>query len=205
MSKMRKNSFQGKFIVFEGLDGSGKTTQAKLLASYFQDSGQDTLLTCEQTKGPIGRLISKALVKEIDLPAQSLQLLFVADRVDHLAKEIIPALKSGKMVISDRYFWSTVAYGSLGLNRDWLVNLHRYCLRPDLVVFIKTSPDTCLDRIEKRGKGKSIFEAKKKLARVNKTYYWLIERFADRSIVVDGNVSPRIIAQNVVELISKRL
>jgi dTMP kinase len=148
---MRKNNFLGKFIVFEGLDGSGKTTQAKILADRLKDSGWETLLTYEQTKGPVGRLISKTLVRKVDLPAQSLQLLFVADRVDHLTKKVVPALELGKIVVSDRYFWSTVAYGSLRLDRDWLVSLHRYCLDPDLVVFIDTSPTICLERIKKRG------------------------------------------------------
>jgi dTMP kinase len=202
---MRKNNFLGKFIVFEGLDGSGKTTQAKILADRLKDSGWETLLTYEQTKGPVGRLISKTLVRKVDLPAQSLQLLFVADRVDHLTKKVVPALELGKIVVSDRYFWSTVAYGSLRLDRDWLVSLHRYCLDPDLVVFIDTSPTICLERIKKRGEERSIFESRSRLARVSKTYHWLVKKFLKRSVIIDGNGGPVEVSRIVAESVSKRL
>jgi len=202
---MRKNNFLGKFIVFEGLDGSGKTTQAEILARRLKKSGREALLTYEQTKGSVGRLISKALVKKIDLPAQSLQLLFVADRVEHLEKEVIPALKSGKIVVSDRYFWSTVAYGSLRLDRDWLVSLHRYCLEPDLVVFIETSPTVCLERIKKRGEERSVFEARSRLIRVDKTYRWLAKKFFERSVIINGGGEPAEVSKAVAESVSRRL
>lgn len=205
MLKMRKNNFSGKFIVFEGLDGSGKTTQAEILATRFKKSGREALLTYEQTKGPVGRLISKVLMKKIDLPAQALQFLFVADRVDHLEKEVIPALKLGKIVISDRYFWSTVAYGSLRLDRDWLVSLHRYCLEPDLVIFIEVDPTICLERIKKRGGERSVFEVQKKLAKVNKTYHWLVKKFPKKSVIIDGSGEPAEVAKIVAESVSGRL
>lgn len=205
MLKMKENNFSGKLIVFEGLDGSGKTTQAEVLTSRLNDSGREALLTYEQTKGPVGHLISKVLIKKIDLPAQTLQFLFVADRIDHLEKQVIPALKSGKIVISDRYFWSTVAYGSLQLDRDWLISLHRYCLEPDLVIFIEVSPAICLERIKKRGGERSVFEAQKKLAKVNRTYHWLVKKFPKKSVIIDGSGKPTEVAKIVAESVSGRL
>lgn len=202
---MKKNNFSGKLIVFEGLDGSGKTTQAEILASRLKKAGREVLLTYEQTKGPIGRLISKALIKKINLPAQALQFLFVADRVDHLERKVIPALKSGKIVISDRYFWSTVAYGSLQLDRDWLINLHRYCLEPDLVIFIEVDPAICLERIKKRGSKRSVFEVQKKLAKVNKTYHWLVKKFPQKSVIIDGSGKPVEVAKIVAKSVPGRL
>ena len=94
---------QGKFIVFEGLDGSGLSTQSTMLKEYLLKIGRKTVLTKEQTDNFIGGLIKSSLKEQIRISPLTLQLMFVADRSHHLDSEIEPALKEGKIVISDRY------------------------------------------------------------------------------------------------------
>ncbi len=111
---MRKSA-KGKFIVFEGLDGSGQSTQAQLLKNYLEkEKNISPVLTKEPTREtPIGVLIRQVIQKEISVSPTALQLLFCADRSEHLEKVIKPALENGQWVISDRYFYSTMAFGSL--------------------------------------------------------------------------------------------
>jgi len=188
----------GKFIVIEGLDGSGKTTQVNFLASALKRKGKKTVVTFEPTKGRIGQLIDYYLKKKVVLPPASLQLLFVADRLAHVQSLIKPALKEGKIVISDRFSWSTVAYGSIsGLDSRWLLSLHRYCLIPDLFIFLKVKPEICLRRISKREEVKELFEKKEKLHRAEVAYDFLRQSFVDKTILVDGERTPQAIAKEI--------
>ena len=193
---------RGKFIVIEGLDGCGKTTQVKLLAEKMREQGKEVVETNEPTKGLVGKLIRQVLEKKVILPSNALQLLFVADRGDHLRQTIKPALSAGKVVISDRYLWSTVAYGSLNLDKNWLLSLHRYCPYPDVSIFLEVKPKICLQRIGLRGEGKTIFEEEEKLRRVWQTYQWLAKKFGEDIIMVDGERKPEIISREILNKIS---
>lgn len=118
---MYKNPYTGKFIAFEGLDGAGSTTQAGKLTVYLKERLKKVHLTKEPTNNLIGGLIRGQLTKEWRTGPECLQLLFTADRAHHLEKEVIPLLKQEITVITDRYFFSSVAFGSLGIDdRDWL-------------------------------------------------------------------------------------
>ncbi len=188
---------QGKFVVIEGLDGSGKSTQLKLLSGELTKLNQPCLITREPTGARVGKLIRRVLGGELELPLDALQLLFVADRRDHLAKTIEPALAAGKIVVCDRYFWSTIAYGTLEFDKEWLLSLHRYCRRPDLTIFINVSPVECLRRIQSRGEVKSIFEKRQELGKIQRSYEWLTKKFADSTIIVDGERKPEQISQEI--------
>jgi len=192
---------RGRFIVIEGLDGCGKTTQVRLLAEKLRERGKEVVETNEPTKGLIGKLIRQVLEKKVILPSDALQLLFIADRSDHLKRTVKPALSAGKIVVSDRYFWSTIAYGSLNLDKSWLLSLHRYCLYPDVSIFLKVKPKVCLQRIGSRGKGETIFEEEEKLRRVWQTYQWLAEKFPEKVIMVDGERKPEIISREILNKI----
>jgi len=192
---------RGKFIVIEGLDGCGKTTQVELLAEELREQGEKVIETNEPTGGLIGKLIRQVLEKKAVLSSDALQLLFVADRLDHLRNEIEPTLKRGEMVICDRYLWSTVAYGSLNLDKNWLLSLHRYCSYPDISIFLEVEPKTCLQRIGLRGKGKTIFEEEGKLRKVWQVYQWLAEKFPKRVIIVDGEREPEKINREILNKI----
>jgi len=187
-----------KFIVIEGLDGCGKTTQVKLLAEKLRKQGEKVIETDEPTKGPVGKLIRQVLEKKVILPPNALQLLFVADRGDHLRRTIKPALSAGKIVISDRYLWSTIAYGSLNLDKNWLLSLHRYCLYPNISIFLEVKPKICLQRIGLRGEGKTIFEEEEKLRKVWQIYQWLAKKFGEDIIIIDGERKPEVISREIL-------
>jgi len=184
---MKENPYKSKFIVFEGLDGSGQSTQAQLLKDYLEkDKKVSAVLTKEPTnEPPIGVLIRQILKKEISVSPAALQLLFCADRSEHLEKIIKPALEENKYVISDRYFYSTIAYGSLGLNTDWLIEVNKPFLSPDIVFLLKVRPQVCMERIDKNRAKREFFEESEKLKKVWQTYEILSQKFSNIKIV-DG-------------------
>jgi len=183
------------------LDGCGKTTQVKLLTEKLREQGEKVIETNEPTKGSVGKLVRQVLEKKVILPSDALQLLFVADRSDHLKQTIKPALSAGKVVISDRYLWSTIAYGSLNLDKNWLLSLHRYCLYPNISIFLEVKPKTCLQRIGLRGENKTIFEEEEKLRRVWQTYQWLAKKFREDIIIIDGERKPEAISREILNKI----
>jgi len=115
---MRTNPYPGLLIDLEGLDGSGVSTQVSLLKKALRAKGEAAYVTKEPTDNLIGGLIRGALTKVYQLPPEALQLLFVADRSHHLAREIVPILKNGGILITDRFLWSTIAFGSLDHSRS---------------------------------------------------------------------------------------
>ena len=118
--KFTKNPYPGFFIDLEGLDGSGKSTQARILKNNLISKGFKVFSTKEPTTGIIGELIKKSLIHQIHFSSSTLQLLFTADRLEHLKNELIPALEKSKIVITERYFWSTVAFWGINLDKNWL-------------------------------------------------------------------------------------
>ena len=190
----------GMFIVFEGIDGSGKSTQAKMLKEALERNGIDALLTKEPTDGPIGQIIRKGLRNEMNLSMRTLQLLFTADRSYHLENTIIPALRRGKVVISDRYFYSTIAYGMLELEKEWLKKINSKFLEPDVVLFIDTDPEISLQRLSTSGKIKEKFEELDKLKKVRDNYLEISREYKN-FYVIDGNRSAEEIHKNILKII----
>lgn len=140
------------FIVLEGIDGCGKSTQAKLLADWFTEQRKEIVLTAEPTKeGDIGKFIREILSSKKQITPEALALLFVADRKEHLNNCIEPLLSEGKVVISERYSLSTIAYQSAqGVDTDWLIDLHKYIRKPDLIIFLDVSPENAEVNIRKK-------------------------------------------------------
>ncbi|PIW92243.1 MAG: dTMP kinase [Candidatus Nealsonbacteria bacterium CG_4_9_14_0_2_um_filter_37_38] len=176
---MQKNPYAGKFIVFEGLDGSGQSTQANLLKDFLLEKNFNVILTKEPTQdSEAGKKIRKILDKKAGVQPLQLQKLFAQDRKEHLENIIIPALKEGKIVISDRYFFSSFAYGSAsGVNLEWLIKINDEFLLPNLTFILKVSPKICLGRIKKRGDKITLFEEKKELEKVWEVYKILPKLF----------------------------
>ncbi|XOB40488.1 MAG: dTMP kinase [Candidatus Nealsonbacteria bacterium] len=203
---MEKNTFPGKFIVFEGLDGSGQSTQSGLLKDFLLKKGYNILLAKEPTlDSEAGRKIRKVLRKELKIPPQELQELFVQDRKEHLEKTIIPALKQGKTVISDRYFLSSLAYGtSEGLDLEWLIEINSQFLFPDIIFLLKVNPETCIKRAKKRNIKITLFEEKEKLAMVWQTYEILPARF-ENIYVIDGEKSIEKVFEQIKNILNKKL
>ena len=129
---------KGKFIVIEGLDGSGKSAQVDLLVNFLQSAGKEVMLTREPTMdSESGRTIKQVLKGEIIMEALELQKLYVQDRKEHLENKVIPALEQGKFVVSSRYFFSTIAYGHAdGLDVNLLAKMNQDFLLPDETIFV---------------------------------------------------------------------
>jgi dTMP kinase len=150
------------FIVIEGIDGSGKGTQAKLLKERLKDLGRDVLLTSEPTKGPTGRLIREHLSNPF-LDDEALALLFASDRIEHLEKEIRPALESGKIVISDRYVYSSIAYQGQKIDMEWVGDINKYSDKPDIAILLDIDPRITERRMKDRGEDLEYFETDRTL------------------------------------------
>ena len=225
---MKKNLYKGKFIVFEGLDGSGLSTQAKLLGDYLQNrgpahiatparsdaassgersvaGGREVILTKEPTMdSEAGRQIRAILDEKIKIEAAEIQRLFVQDRKEHLDNLIVPALRAGKIVISDRYFFSTLAFGAVSSNLEWLIGLNKDFLLPDMTFLLLVRPEICVDRIIKRGEGVKLFEKLPTLEKVYKNYQIIAERF-ENVYVVNGEESAEEVFEEIKNEISKLL
>lgn len=203
---MIKNNYPGKFIVVEGLDGSGKSVQVELLIDYLKKIGKEVILTKEPTiDSEAGRKIKQVLKREIEINSLELQKLYVQDRKEHLENKVIPALKEEKFVVSSRYAFSTFAYGaSDGLDVSLLIKMNELFLLPDLTIIINISPESCVQRIEGRGKPKELFEKKEKLTKVNEFYKKMPEMF-ENVIMINGEKTIPEVFGEIKSIINKIL
>jgi len=161
---------KGIFICIEGLDGSGKTTQAKILAKKINNA----IYTTEPSKGLIGNYIRKSyLYSKKRLSPFVEALLFAADRIEHLESEIIPALNEGTTVICDRYVFSSLAYqGASGISLDWIETINKAILYPDLAIFIDVEPEKSMCRLNSK---KSLMENLQTQIKVRDIYLKFVE------------------------------
>ena len=181
---MRKRGF---FIVFEGIDGSGKSTHIKLLEKKLKQKGFQVCLTKEYTDNPVGKLIeSYAVGGERSLSPETEALLFAADRREH-TDEINRILDQNKTVISDRYIHSSLAYqGALGLSLEWIRSLNRFALKPDLVLFLDINPESSLKRLQEREQ--TVFEEAHYLKLVREIYLKFVEEGSIIRIDADKSI-----------------
>ena len=152
-----------RLIVLEGLDGAGTTTQARRLVTYLEAHGQRAHLTREPSDGPIGSLLREMLVGKHAIPDAKLGqdtfgLLCAADRMDHLQREVEPQLASGAIVVSDRWYHSSLAYQGTGADRDWITQLNSRARRPDVTVFLRVRPEVAAARRVAAGRVQELFE-----------------------------------------------
>ncbi len=138
-------------IVLEGPDGAGTTRHSKLLADRLINGGQDIVLTAEPSSGPIGTMI-RGMLNSAEVPSPAtLQLLFCADRADHIARIVQPALDAGKTIITDRYTLSTIVYGAAqGLSKEWLQSINAVFPKPDLTLLLLPPYEVCAERVGRR-------------------------------------------------------
>lgn len=148
---------QGIFITFEGLDGSGKTTQVQLLADFLREQGYEVVLTREPGGTPLAEAIRQVILTPTDeaLAPMTEILLYAASRAQHVAELVQPALAAGKIVISDRFLDSSIAYQGYGLgwDVDLIKNVNRGAINgclPQMTVLVDLETETALERIRKR-------------------------------------------------------
>ncbi len=182
-----------RFIVLEGLDGSGTTTQADLLTAHLAARDVPVVRTNEPTSGPIGRIARQTLGAEPDAPAVDvLPWLFAADRADHLSRTIRPALARGHTVISDRYLPSSLAYQSLTLPLEDVWALNRSFAVPDALLYVHVDVDTALSRIDARAGKKEIYDSQERLTAVHAAYERVMSFLEDQGwplTRIDGSQS----------------
>ena len=201
---------RGVFIVFEGIDGSGKSTQATMLSNYLMSKGYKVLQTEEPTRELItGFFVKIALKNKSRLPPEAYLLLFITDRLYHIENTLRPALSSGKIVISDRYHFSTLAYQTAqGIPRgriDGLIDaLGVKILQPDITIFVDTPVDEALRRLSGRERDVvDLFEKREFLERVRRNFLSLAEEF--NFLRVDGSKDPLTIHKEIVKKIERLL
>jgi dTMP kinase len=192
---------KGVFIVIEGLDGSGKTTQVKLLAKKMENN-YDVFCTSEPSKGVIGNFIRKSYLYGKNRMSPYVEaLLFAADRVEHVEKEIIPALNHGKLVISDRYVYSSLAYqGSGKISLDWIQTVNKSILTPDLAIFLDVEPEKVVCRLNSR---KSVMENLETQKRVREVYLKFVSD--KKLILVNGENSESQVSEELFSLVQNFL
>ncbi len=173
---------KGKFIVFEGTDGSGKTTQIKLLSKYLKEKGEQVYLTCEPTESPFGGLLRACLGGRMDTDERAIAALFAVDRLDHILNPvngIKKKLEEGFTVLCDRYYLSSFAYNGEFVPLEWVISLNEQAmkeLRPDLVLYLDLPPEECMKRVSRRGEVER-YESLDKQLKIRERYLSLFERF----------------------------
>lgn len=191
------------FFVIEGLDGAGTTTQLKLLCSYLEKQGKSVHYTFEPTDSEIGKLIRRVLKAEVVVHPLALADLYVADRTDHLFHKdtgIVDRTTKGQIVISDRYFFSSLAYQSVENGYEIVQKKNGNFPYPEVLIFIDTPVSECIRRIESRGSEKEIFEKKDFLDKVNANYQRCLESLPEgcKLIKIDGTQSPEEILNQII-------
>lgn len=196
----------GRLIVLEGLDGAGTTTQARRLVAHL---GERAHLTREPSDGPVGKLIRAMLTggHAIDGAAISqgtFGLLFAADRLDHLQREVEPALAAGQLVVSDRWYHSSLAYQGTGADRDWITTLNSRARRPELTIFLQVRPEVAAARRAKAGRTEELFEAIEMQRAVDAGYKATISELGaagERIEIIDGEASEDQVFAAIVSLV----
>lgn len=177
---------KGLFIVFEGIDGGGKSTQIQMLSDFFESKGYEVERHMEPTHAVIGSLLWDYMnSKSRSFDPETEALLFAADRIEH-GKGIKESLEKGKVVISDRYKHSSLAYqGAAGADIEWMQNLNKHALKPHLVILLDIAPDRSLERVSDRAK--TVFEENEYLKKVRAEYL----RYAEKGelVVIDATQS----------------
>lgn len=211
---------RGRFVVLEGIDGSGTTTQARLLYERLRQQRVPAQLTCEPTGGPIGSLIRQALQRRFVVPSsegarapnwKTMALLFAADRMDHNDSLILPALARGEVVISDRYTLSSLAYQSLTSDDaeaalPWLSELNSRAVQPDLTLVFDIDAKLASERRKSRGGSEEIFEVDALQTRLAECYLRAESlRPLDRIVHVAAAQGVEELAHQVWENVSKIL
>jgi len=212
----KRNPYKGRYIVLEGIDGSGKTVQTARIAAIFEKKGKKVHVVAEPRRtGLIGNLINDILHKQVVLPAQSLQYLFVADRIAHQEEVIIPALKKGEVVISHRNFWSAVPYGIMDISKGEILDngdtlLVAQCVLstyfqvmvPDVTFYLDVSAKTALKRLNKSGQEKEYYETESKLSKVKKAYEWIIKKYPEEFVRVNGEQEIDNVTDDIMDKLS---
>ena len=202
---------RGRFIVFEGIDGAGKTTQINLLAKYLSEQGRAVYCTAEPTESVSGGLLRDALSGVTRRTVCEMAAMFVFDRINHNVNPvngIQKMLNDGFDVICDRYYYSSLAYQGSGTDSEWVSGMNLNCpeiMRPDVCIFLDLTPEQSMARINRNRATQEIYENEEKLTQVRNQFYRVFEQLRERDNIqiVDVYRSVEDIHRNIVELVEK--
>lgn len=201
-----------RFIVLEGLDGAGTTTQTAKLQEYFAKLKRDSFSTREPTDGPIGKLIRDVLTGRLmryRLAEREMALLFAADRLEH-ARLVESKLLTSSHVVCDRYIFSSMAYQTLdpSISAQWVTQINYGFARPHITVFLRVPVDECLRRISERNESPTVYEKKDFLETVSQNYERLFSYYRENVgplAAVDGTLSEADVHSEIVRALETHL
>ena len=214
LSTMNKNVFNRElFIAFEGIDGSGKSTQINLLRNRLSTLNHRVHQTCEPSPGPIGRMIRDIFSGKMEGDHHTIAGLFVADRLHHLLNKqngILHHVQSGDIVLTDRYVFSSYAYQGAHVDLEWVIAANsesQRILSPDLHIFLDISVDLAMQRLSQSRDQMELFETRENLEKVKSMYDLVLDRFrTDQNIlIVDGMQSQEDIAAEIWSAVKSML
>lgn len=204
---------RGIFIVFEGIDGSGKSTQIELLKKALTERGRQVCVTAEPTDSVSGRLLREALSGASHRSPCELAALFLLDRIYHNVNDecgIEKLLNEGYDVVCDRYYYSSLAYQGSETDAAWVKSINLDCpeiRKPDVCIFLDLDPDTSLSRIGGRGGVTEIYEEKGKLERIRQKYFEVFESLGEgeRVKIISAAASPEEVGRAVLAAVEELL
>ena len=193
---------KGFFICLEGLDGSGKTTHSKKLVQNLKNEGFEAIYTTEPSRGELGTFIREIVLEgKKRIPRVLEAILFAIDRVEHLENVVKPLLNEGKIVVSDRSVYSSLAYqGSTELDIDWIKEINRFAISPDLGIYIDVPPEIVVKRIRRK---KSVMERLETQKKVRDVYMKFVKNGELKTI--NGNRFKAEVKQSILNLVLKTL
>lgn len=215
----KRNDAPGLYIAVEGTEGTGKTTQVDQLYAYFKKQGRDVVKTREprKTEGLVGKLVQQILLGKIDVPSVAFQYLFTADRAMHHAELILPALKAGKVVVSDRCFWSAIPYGVMDRGESFTAKTGEFILMaqsilsmyhqftiPDYTFYLDLPLTTALKRLAEEGSPKEIYEDRRQMKATIEGYNWLLKEFPKEFHVIDARQSIDDVTKSIIDIVSQK-
>lgn len=215
----KRNPYKGKYIGIEGIDGSGKTAQVERLVEYYKSIGKEVEHVREPRKeeGLLSKMIQDILRGNIKISPVALQFLFTADRVMNQEENVIPALKAGKILLSDRSFWSIIPYAlpDIGANftkastnymliAQGLLSMYHQTIVPDKIFYLDVSVDTSVKRLSTKSAENEIYEKREKIERHYKGYHWLLENYPKEFQIIDGEQAEEKVTQDLIKALKIR-
>ncbi len=219
--ELRRNPYKGLYFALEGIDGSGKSTQAGKLKKYLESKGKNVTATSEPRKeeSPIGILIHQILQAKVHVPLEAMQYLYTAERIANHRDIVYPALEAGNVVITHRCLWSNLPYGML--DRDLpdydsndgrvidvahgLLSLYHQFIVPDITFYLRIDAATAMRRLLGMGKQMEIYEKKEKLMKIAKGYEWEVVQFPEEFIIIDGEKPEDAVFEQIRSVVEKKL
>ena len=199
---------EGKLIVFEGIDGCGKSTQIQMLAEALRQKGREVVTSAEPTDTETGKMLRRALSGAVAATPCQMAAMFTLDRIVHNTAEggIAQTLARGADMLSDRYYYSSLAYQGSLCDYQWVKGMNVDCpdiRKPDLCIFLDITPKEALARIGKRGEAKEIYEKEDTLTLFRDTFLHVFQTLGDNVAVIDANGTPDEVAARVLAAAEK--